>query len=259
MDIQAGTSGYSYKGWVGTFYPEKTKAPAMLPYYGERLSTVEINSTFYRLPKASVLETWAEAVPENFRFTIKASRRITHLKRLQNADEETAYLLKSVATLGDKLGALLFQLPPNMKCELDRLDAFLQLLPEGTPTALEFRHESWLDEAVFDRLRARNIPLVLVDDAECDPPELIATADWGYLRLRRPGYDDGQLRTWAHSVAQQEWTRALVYFKHEDAGAGPKMAADFMKMVATPTKRAPATATRTRKPAAKKASRKRAS
>lgn len=249
MDIQAGTSGYSYKGWVGTFYPEGTRPPAMLAYYGERLATVEINNTFYRLPKASVLEAWAKSVPANFRFTIKASRRITHLKRLKGTDDETGYLLKTVATLGPKLGALLFQLPPNLKRDLERLDAFLELLPEGTPATMEFRHESWLDEAVFDRLRARNIPLVLVDDEDASPPEVISTADWGYLRLRRPGYDEGELRAWADKIDQKGWKNALVYFKHEDAGAGPKLAGEFLKLVGTPTKRAPAAAD---KPAAKK-------
>lgn len=256
MDIQAGTSGYSYKGWVGPFYPEKTKPADMLAYYGEQLPTVEINNTFYRLPKAGVLETWASQVPETFRFTIKASRRITHLKRLKNAEDETEYFLRTTATLGDRLGALLFQLPPNLRCDLDRFDTFLRLLPEDAPAAFEFRHESWLDDAVFDRLRDRNMPLVLVDQEDAPAPELVTTADWGYLRLRRPGYSDTELRAWADRVRATAWDRATVYFKHEDAGAGPKMASAFLAHADTPAKRAPAAASRTKKAARKRPARK---
>lgn len=252
MEIQAGTSGYSYKGWVGAFYPEKTKPADMLAYYAKQLPTVEINNTFYRLPKESVLQAWAASVPDSFRFTIKASRRITHLKRLKGVEDETGYLLRVTSALGEKLGALLFQLPPNLKCDLERLDAFLGLLPEGTPAALEFRHESWLDEPVLERLRSRNVPLVHVDDEDGAADELVPTADWGYLRLRRPDYDETALRAWNDRISKLPWERALLYFKHEDDGAGPKMAARFLEVSGAPTKRAPAAATPAEKPAEKK-------
>jgi len=257
MDIRAGTSGYSYKGWVGPFYPSKTTPADMLAFYAGQLPTVEINNTFYRLPKSTVLEKWASQVSDGFRFSIKASRRITHLKRLKGVEEETGYLLRTLSSLGDHLGAVLFQLPPNLKCDLDRLDAFLDLLPDGTPAAIEFRHESWIDDPVLERLRAKNLPLVLVDDEGADLPEMITTADWGYLRLRRPGYEDAELRAWADRVEQQEWSRALVYFKHEDAGAGPKLAADFLSRVGAPAKRAPAASAPQQKTASQGPARKR--
>ena len=173
----------------------------MLGYYAERQSSVEFNNTFYRIPKTEVLESWAAQVPDRFRFSIKASRRITHFKRLKEADEVTDYLLRGVAHLGDRLGLLLFQLPPNLKCDLERLDRFLELLPAGTRAAFEFRHPSWFDESVFDRLRARDLALVAVNSAEDESAtNLVRTAPYVYLRLRRPDYD----------------------------GAGPRMAADFV-------------------------------
>jgi uncharacterized protein YecE (DUF72 family) len=240
MKIHAGTSGYSYKEWCGPFYPEKTAPADMLGFYGERLPTVEINNTFYRLPQLSVLESWASQVPESFRFVIKASRRITHIKRLKEVGDETAYLLRTVASLGDKLGALLFQLPPNLQCDLGRLDAFLELLPPGTRAAFEFRHPSWRDAAVRERLRAHDFALVVVDDEEQEATEIEPTARWGYLRLRRPVYAATELRCWADRIQAQDWTEAFAFFKHEDAGAGPRMAAEFLAMLGEPAKRAPA-------------------
>ncbi len=230
--LHAGTSGYSYKEWKGPFYPEKMKPSDMLGFYAEKLSAVEINNTFYRMPKKSVLETWADQVSEDFRFAIKASRRITHFKRLKDAGEPLGFLLENVEVLGDRLGVVLFQLPPNMKCDLERLDTFCKLLPEDLPAAFEFRHESWQDEAVHDRLRARNFATVIVDSEEEDPPELVKTADWGYLRLRRPDYDRAALANWALDIARQEWQRSFVFFKHEDDGAGPRMAAEFLEVAA---------------------------
>ncbi len=232
MDFHVGTSGYSYKEWKGSFYPEKLAATKMLGYYAERLSSVELNNTFYRMPKTEVLESWAAQVPDGFRFAIKASRRITHFKRLKEADEVTDYLLRGVAHLGDRLGTLLFQLPPNLKCDLPRLDRFLELLPAGTRAAFEFRHPSWLDENVFVRLRAREFALVQVDaDDESDEgttSELIRTAPYGYLRLRRPDYDGAALTDWALRIRDQGWEEAFVFFKHEDDGAGPRLAAEFV-------------------------------
>lgn len=232
MELFVGTSGYSYKEWKGSFYPEDLSAKKMLSWYGERLGAVEINNTFYRLPKAAVLETWAEQVPGTFRFSIKASRRISHFTRLKEESREPlAYLLDTVQVLGDRLGVVLFQLPPNMKVDPERLEAFLGYLPEGTPGAFEFRHPSWKDEAVYDILRGRNMAWVCADtdDSEDDEP-IVATADWGYLRLRRPGYDAADLRRWADGVGRQSWERAFVFFKHEDEGAGPRMAAEFAEL-----------------------------
>lgn len=232
MELYVGTSGYSYKEWKGVFYPEKLSAKKMLEYYGERLNGVEINNTFYRLPKASVLETWASQVPDDFRFSIKASRRITHFTRLkEEAREPTEYLLSTVETLGARLGVLLFQLPPNLKKDAERLAGFLDMLPEGTPAAFEFRHDSWNDDEVFDLLRNRGMTLVCADteDSEGDEP-IIETGSWGYLRLRRPGYTADDLRRWSELVSATSWDYAFVFFKHEDEGAGPRMAADFREL-----------------------------
>jgi uncharacterized protein YecE (DUF72 family) len=230
--LLVGTSGYSYKEWKGPFYPEKMKPADMLAFYAERLSAVEINNTFYRMPKKNVLENWAAQVPDGFRFSIKASRRITHFKRLKEIDEELGFLLGNVEVLGDRLGVLLFQLPPNMKCNVERLDAFLEKLPEGTPAAFEFRHESWQDDAVRERLAARDFATVAADAEDEDAPTLVAGTTWGYLRLRRPGYDRAALAGWAREIAAQGWERTYVFFKHEDEGAGPKMAAEFALVAA---------------------------
>jgi len=227
MDLHVGTSGYSYKGWKGTFYPERIAAGDMLRFYATQLAAVEINNTFYRLPKAEVLAGWCEQVPADFRFTLKASRRITHNKRLKDADDETAYLLRTTATLGTRLGTLLFQLPPNLRKDLSRLERFLDLLPAATPAAFEFRHPSWLDDDVLDALRGRRRALCIADMDETDDTPLIDTAGWGYLRLRRPGYTPDELRTWMKQLQAQPWSHAFVFFKHEDAGVGPKLAASF--------------------------------
>ena len=229
MDLHVGTSGYSYKEWKGSFYPEDLPAKDMLSWYGERLNAVEINNTFYRLPKDSVLDSWAGQVPEGFRFSIKASRRITHFARLkEEARDATEYLVSTLRGLGPKLGVILFQMPPNMKVDVERLRSFLELLPPGAPGAFEFRHESWKDPAVYDVLRARDMAWVCADteDAVEDEP-IVSTAPWGYLRLRRPDYGDADLGRWAERVAATGWRRAFVFFKHEDEGAGPALAARF--------------------------------
>ena len=209
----------------------------MLRFYAGRLPAVEINNTFYRMPKASVLESWAAQVPEAFRFVLKASQRITHHKRLREVADETDYLLRTAAALGPRLGPILFQCPPNLGLDLERLDRFLELLPPGTRAALEFRHPAWRDPAVYDRLRARDVALVSVDaeDApgECEP----ATASFGYLRLRRPGYARAELAGWAARVAAQPWSEAFVFFKHEDAGAGPRLAEEFLALAARAAER----------------------
>lgn len=229
MELYVGTSGYSYDEWKGSFYPEDLPARRMLSYYAERLGAVEINNTFYRLPKSSVLEGWAEQVPEGFRFSIKASRRITHFARLgPEAKEPTEYMMTTVEALGPRLGVVLFQLPPNLKKDVERLAAFLDVLPEGAPAAFEFRHASWQDEGVHEALRAKGVALVCADTEEsAEDGPLVPTAAWGYLRLRRPDYGEADLARWACCLSETGWERAYVFFKHEDEGAGPRLAARF--------------------------------
>jgi uncharacterized protein YecE (DUF72 family) len=230
MKLHVGTSGYSYKEWKGNFYPEDLAAKEMLSYYARRLPAVEINNTFYRLPQTSMVENWKAQVPVRFRFSIKATQRITHIKRLKNVADETEYLLNTASLLGERLGVVLYQLPPNMKKDTERLDAFLDLLPEETRAAFEFRHETWFDNDVLDLLRARDCALV-VSDTDAKPlSEIINTARWGYLRLRRTAYDENDLAEWMKRVREQKWKDAFIFFKHEDEGVGPKLAAQFMEM-----------------------------
>ncbi|MGA7304895.1 MAG: DUF72 domain-containing protein [Rhodothermales bacterium] len=229
MNVYTGTSGFSYKEWKGAFYPEKIANSSMLRYYAERLPAVEINSTFYRLPKPEALASWADEVPEGFRFVLKASRRITHFKRLKDAEDVTAYLLSTAASLGPKLGPILFQLPPNFAKDAVRLQSFLALLPGGRRAAFEFRHASWRDVEVEKILSDNNVAWCVADTGE-DPAVLIRTADWGYLRLRRPDYSEEGLSDWAAQIRAQAWADCFVFFKHEDEGAGPKMACRFLEM-----------------------------
>ena len=231
MRVLAGTSGFSYKEWKGSFYPEDLPAEQMLAYYSARLPAVEINNTFYRMPKPSMLEGWADAGSAEFRFILKASQRITHRKRLKEAGDEVAYFFQTASTLGERLGPTLFQLPPNLKKDLPRLEAFLGVLPQAAPAAFEFRHASWFEEDVFAALRAKGAALCIAEDEELATP-LVATAPWGYLRLRRQDYDDAAVAAWAEKVRGQPWSEAYVFFKHEDAGSGPKLAAEFLKRIA---------------------------
>jgi uncharacterized protein YecE (DUF72 family) len=230
MTLHVGTSGYSYKEWKGSFYPEKIPAKDMLRYYAERLSTVEINATFYRMPQVTVLENWKEQVPGGFRFSLKASQRITHFKRLKETDEETKYFMETASVLGDQLGVVLFQLPPNMKKDLPRLETFLALLPLATPAAFEFRHPTWFDDDVLELLRSQNRPLVVSDTDDLPTTHIDKTADWGYLRLRRVQYSEENLVEWLERIRSQEWKETFLFFKHEDAGTGPKLAAQFLNL-----------------------------
>jgi uncharacterized protein YecE (DUF72 family) len=226
-----GTSGFSYDEWKGRFYPEDLAAKDRLSFYASRLPAVEINNTFYRMPKSSVLEGWARQVPERFRFVLKASQRITHVKRLKpECVDETVYLLKTAAVMGERLGPLLFQLPPNMKLDLARLDGFLAFLPEGTRAAFEFRHESWKSDEVAARLRASDLALCVADVDEEPEPEIEPTADWGYLRLRRTTYVEEDLVRWKTKVLGAGWKDAYVFFKHEDEATGPRLAARFLEL-----------------------------
>jgi uncharacterized protein YecE (DUF72 family) len=229
MNLYAGTSGFSYKEWKGDFYPEKIAPDQMLAFYSTKLPSVEINNTFYRLPKRELLEGWASQVPPDFRFAIKASQKITHMKRLKSAGEETSYLMDVVGALEKKLGVVFFQLPPNFKKDIGRLRAFLESLPEKTPIAWEFRHASWFDDEVYEVLRTRDAALCLADaDDELEVP-LVSTASWGYLRLRRPSYTTEEMQHWHTWMREQKWRDAFVFFKHE-AAEGPKMAVEFLSM-----------------------------
>jgi uncharacterized protein YecE (DUF72 family) len=221
--ILAGTSGYSYKEWLGHFYPEKLPASAMLRYYGERFTTVEINNTFYRMPAESMLAHWLEEVPENFVFTLKAPRRITHDQRLRDAESNVAEFLRRAETLGSKLGVLLFQLPHFLKKDVPRLRDFLALLPAGKPVAFDFRNDSWQDDEVYEALRSRGAMLSVTDNDEGDTP-FVATADCGYLRLRRTHYDESDLRVWVERLAAQPLRCTYVYFMHEDEALGTRFA-----------------------------------
>lgn len=217
MQLLAGASGYSFKEWKGNFYPQGMKPDAMLAWYAERLPTVEINNTFYRMPKAGVLENWARSTPEGFRFAIKASRRITHLARLkaETAADSVGFLYRNLAALGAKRGPVLFQLPPTLKKDLPRLGEFLRLLPEGHGAAFEFRNESWFADEVYDMLRAAGAALCLSEREDNAPPPLVETAPWGYVRLRLEAYSDDDLRRWAERLAVTAWREIYVYFMHE--------------------------------------------
>ena len=227
MNVYVGTSGWSYKEWRGTFYPPKLPADAMLRHYASRFDTVEVNNSFYRIPRESVLATWAAQVPAGFRFVLKASRRITHNSRLVDTDDSLAYFLRAVNPLGPQLGPTLFQLPPTFKKDATRLAEFLSRLPPRWPAAMEFRHPSWFEDDIYQLLRDRDVPLVAVDEVpeEGSGSPLVTTASWGYLRLRRLDYDAGQLDAWVHRITTQPWNRAYVFLKHEDGSpTGPSFA-----------------------------------
>lgn len=232
MHFYVGTSGYSYKEWKGSFYPEKIPSNQMLSYYAQRFSVVEINGTFTRMPSQSAVESWAAQVPGSFRFVLKAPRTITHFKRLKNAEETTDDLLQATAVLKDQLGPLLFQLPPNFKKDVQRLDAFLNFLDGKARVAFEFRHESWFDDEVFACLRAHSCALCAADTDEGPSAPLVRTAAWGYVRLRSEGYSAKDLKRWIEQLRSQEWREAYVFFKHEETGSGPKLAKRFLKLAA---------------------------
>jgi uncharacterized protein YecE (DUF72 family) len=227
MRAWVGTSGYSYSEWKGSFYPEDLPAQRMLRYYSERFRAVEINNTFYRMPTAKLLSQWSAQVPDGFHFALKAPRRITHIQRLQEADQLVAFLFETVRELGHKLGPVLFQLPPFLRQDLPRLEAFLARLPEGERVAIEFRHRSWFEDRVYQALQSRDVALCIADgELEGEVP-LVSTASWGYLRLRRVEYQDQALNGWAERIKSQSWGEVFVFFKHEDEATGPKLAARF--------------------------------
>ena len=230
MNLYVGTSGYSYKEWKGTFYPEDLPDKQMLRFYGEQFRSVEINNTFYRMPKASVLEAWAAEVSADFKFVLKASQRITHFQRLKEVRDLVEYLLDVSGTLKERLGPLLFQLPPNMTKDASRLREFLTLLPPHRRAAFEFRHQSWFDEEVLGVLRDHQAALCIAEAENDLEIPFVSTADWGYLRLRRPDYGDAELKSWAKRVEEQGWRDAFIFFKHEEEGKGPEMARRFLEL-----------------------------
>jgi uncharacterized protein YecE (DUF72 family) len=234
--LLAGTSGYAFKEWKGAFYPKDLKDDGMLGFYSSRFPAVEINNTFYRLPKENVLRDWAAQVPETFTFSIKASQRITHYSRLKEDSASLVdYLLKNTSTLGSRLGPILFQLPPNMKKDVNRFRGFLGLLPEDRRYVFEFRHESWFDEEVFTAMRDRDIAMCISeqDDFRCP---VVCTSTWGYLRLHKLDYDAAALTEWAKCVTSQSWSDAYVFFKHDESetgGSGPPAVATFVTACAS--------------------------
>lgn len=250
MKLYCGTSGFAYKEWKPSFYPEDLPAAKMLSFYAERFNSCEINNTFYRMPKADVVAKWAEDVPPDFRFVLKASQRITHQKRLKpECGPDVAYFFEVASALGERAGPAFFQLPPNMKKDLARLDQFLDGLPAGQRAAFEFRHASWFDAEVQATLQKHGAALCLSDAEDEEPAEdpdpgakpkrkreplppqsLVPTASFGFLRLRRCDYDITALERWAEQIHAQPWSEVFVFFKHEDEATGPALASQFMRL-----------------------------
>ncbi len=230
MRVLAGTSGYSYSAWKGSFYPKDLPSARMLASYADRLPAVEINATFYRMPQARTLAGWRAQVPPAFVFALKAPQRITHVKRLAGAADDVAFFHSVAAELGAALGPVLWQLPPTLRKDLPRLRDFLALLPRGGRAAFEFRHASWHADDVLAALSDAGAALCIADDEERSTPP-VATAGFGYLRLRRPDYDDAALARWADAVRAQRWDDAFVFFKHEDEARGPAYALRFGELV----------------------------
>jgi uncharacterized protein YecE (DUF72 family) len=227
--LRIGTSGFSYPAWKGSFYPDKLPAKRMLAYYAERFCTVEINATFYRMPERDVLARWAAEVPAGFTFVLKAPGRITHAKRLVACGRELRQFTTKARVLGDKLGPLLFQLPPNFRADVPRLVAFLKRVPRDVRVAFEFRHPSWFCDETYAALRAHRAALCCADTDEQAAP-LLATARFGYVRLRRARYGHAALAKWARELRARRWRDAYVFFKHEDEGTGPRFAAKLEQL-----------------------------
>ncbi len=232
MESWIGTSGFQYAEWKGNFYPEDLPAAKMLPFYAEQLNTTEINYTFHRIPAAKTIENWNKLTPEKFRFALKAPQKITHWSKLRDCADTMRYFCDVVTGLGEKLGPVLFQLPPTFKKDTFVLADFVNCFPTGMRAAFEFRHESWFSDDIWEIFRPRNIALCIAETEEFATPK-IATADYGYLRLRREDYTKIDIERWAKFVRDQNksWSDVFVYFKHEEAGAGPKFARQMMEML----------------------------
>ncbi|MBI5073998.1 MAG: DUF72 domain-containing protein [Nitrospirae bacterium] len=235
MKIYTGTSGYGYKEWKGLFYPAKIPPKDMLHFYAERLNAVEINNTFYHMPTADVLDSWAEQVPPHFIFAVKAPQVITHFRRLRHVSEEARYLFGTLPVLGSKLGPVFFQFPETFHADRPLLEAFIDLIPNDISAAFEFRHPSWFEDEILDLLRARGCCICTADTDESPADKIISTASWGYLRLRRADYTDANMAAWLGKITAQNWKKAFVFFKHEDEAKGPHSAMHFQELVASGT------------------------
>jgi uncharacterized protein YecE (DUF72 family) len=230
MKIHVGTSGYGYKEWKGIFYPEKISPHDMLRFYGERFNTVEINYTFYHMPTVAGLSGWAEQVPDDFYFSLKAPQAITHLKLLKNVKEETKYFFRTMSVLKNKSGPALFQLPGSFRANPAVLEEFLSLIPANMTCAFEFRSKSWFKKEILELLRAKDCCLCTADTDEKPAGEIISTATWGYLRLRRTDYTEADLSLWLERILAQNWEQAFVFFKHEEEAKGPELAKRFQEL-----------------------------
>ena len=239
MKIYVGTSGYGYKEWKGKFYPEKISPQEMLGFYSEHFNAVEINNTFYHMPTEGVLASWAEQVPDDFVFALKAPQVITHIKRLRNVGEETDYLFNTLPILGRKLGPVLFQFPKSFRADYPALKDFFDLIPGNRPCAFEFRSPSWLDGKILGLLHQRGCSLCTADTDEKPTDEITPTAPWGYLRLRRSDYTEADLSKWMEEILLQKWEKAFIFFKHEEEAIGPKTANRFRELIDSSLKKYP--------------------
>lgn len=235
MKLYVGTSGYAYKEWKGTFYPPRLAEKNMLEFYASQLNTVEINNTFYRFPKTEVLNHWREQVNKDFRFVIKANQRITHIYGLRDVDQTTTDFVERVKVLGKQLGAVLFQLPGRIRKDLTMLEDFVEGLPNNVRYAFEFRHKSWFEDDVLERLRAKDCALCIADTDDAPADTAIKTARWGYLRLRRSNYTPKALEQWMQRIQDQSWRHAFVFFKHETETSSPALARQFLEMATSET------------------------
>jgi len=231
MKLWIGTSGFQYAEWKGNFYPEDLPASKMLPFYAERFSTTEVNYTFHRIPAPKTIENWKTLTPENFRFALKAPQKITHFAKLRDCADTLGYFCQIISGLGQRLGPVLFQLPPNFRKDAAALNSFLRELP-SIRAAFEFRHDSWFDDEIVEILKSRNIALCIADTEKLETPT-VTTADYGYLRLRREDYEKSDVERWAKFTREQEakWRDVFVYFKHEESGIGPKLAVQMIEML----------------------------
>ncbi|MFL6568360.1 MAG: DUF72 domain-containing protein [Chthoniobacterales bacterium] len=233
MELWIGTSGFQYAEWKGTFYPEDMPTSKMLSYYAERFSTTEINYSFHRIPSAKTIEGWFKATPERFKFSLKAPQKVTHWAKLRNCGDTLRYFHQVICDLEKKLGCVLFQLPPSLKKDAALLEAFLADVPDGMRCAFEFRDAAWFSDDVFELLKKKNLALCIADSEKLSTPD-VATADYGYLRLRREDYQEADVARWSEAIKARnaQWSDAFVYFKHEESGIGPKLAQQMMKLLA---------------------------
>ena len=232
MNLWVGTSGFQYAEWKGTFYPEDLSTAKMLPFYAERFSTTEVNYTFRRIPSAKTIQNWWDATPEGFKFSLKAPQKVTHFAKLRNCGDTLRYFYQVISDLESKLGVVLFQLPPAFKKDAVLLKEFLDDIPVGMRAAFEFRHESWFDDEIFGLLKSKNLALCLAESEKLSTP-LVATADYGYLRLRREDYTAEDMARWARVLEEKKatWPDAFVYLKHEESGMGPKLATQLIDLL----------------------------